>query len=332
MTTKRNIYQDFEHPFAQYIRIIGKGKTGARSLTFQEAYDAFSMILKGDVLDVQLGAFLMLLRVKEESVEELAGFVQATKDQLHYRPLEVDLDWSSYAGKRKHYPWFLLAALTLAQHGYRVVMHGAAGHTLNRVYTEQVLEFLNYPICHTQDDVECQLKQRNFAYLPLAAISPVLDDLIGLRNVMGLRSPIHTLARLINPFNAKATLQAIFHPAYRSSHQHAAFTLGYKNSAVIKGEGGEFERNPDAKTLICGIRDGEMYEHELPKLTPERSATEEELDLNIFKAVWEGKQQHNYGEMAVVETMGIALYSMGVVDSYEAAMQKAQTLWQTRHQ
>ncbi|MHA3083604.1 glycosyl transferase family protein [Acinetobacter sp. ANC 5383] len=332
MTTKRNIYQDFEHPFAQYIRIIGKGKTGARSLTFQEAYDAFSMILKGDVLDVQLGAFLMLLRVKEESVEELAGFVQATKDQLQYNPLEVDLDWSSYAGKRKHYPWFLLAALTLAQHGYRVVMHGAAGHTLNRVYTEQVLEFLNYPICHTQEDVEQQLKQRNFAYLPLAAISPVLDELIGLRNVMGLRSPIHTLARLINPFNAKATLQAIFHPAYRSSHQRAAFTLGYKNSAVIKGEGGEFERNPDAKTLICGIRDGEMYEHELPKLTPERSATEEELDLTVFKAVWEGKQQHSYGEMAVVETMGIALYSMGVVDSYDAAMQKAQTLWQTRHQ
>ncbi|MHA3060180.1 glycosyl transferase family protein [Acinetobacter sp. ANC 4636] len=332
MTTKRNIYQDFEHPFAQYIRIIGKGKTGARSLTFQEAYDAFSMILKGDVLDVQLGAFLMLLRVKEESVEELAGFVKATKDQLHYHPLEVDLDWSSYAGKRKHYPWFLLAALTLAQHGYRVVMHGAAGHTLNRVYTEQVLEFLNYPICHTQEDVEQELKQRNFAYLPLAAISPVLDELIGLRNVMGLRSPIHTLARLINPFNAKATLQAIFHPAYRSSHQRAAFTLGYKNSAVIKGEGGEFERNPDAKTLICGIRDGEMYEHELPKLTPERSAIEEELDLNIFKAVWEGKQQHSYGEMAVVETMGIALYSMGVVDSYNAAMQKAQTLWQTRHQ
>ena len=332
MTTKRNIYQDFEHPFAQYIRIIGKGKTGARSLTFQEAYDAFSMILKGDVLDVQLGAFLMLLRVKEESVEELAGFVKATKDQLHYRPLEVDLDWSSYAGKRKHYPWFLLAALTLAQHGYRVVMHGAAGHTLNRVYTEQVLEFLNYPICHTQEDVEQQLKQRNFAYLPLAAISPVLDELIGLRNVMGLRSPIHTLARLINPFNAKATLQAIFHPAYRSSHQRAAFTLGYENSAVIKGEGGEFERNPDAKTLICGIRDGEMYEHELPKLTPERSATEEELDLTVFKAVWEGKQQHSYGEMAVVETMGIALYSMGVVDNYDAAMQKAQTLWQTRHQ
>ena len=40
MNTKRNIYKDAEHPFAQYIRIVGKGKTGARSLTYDEAYQA----------------------------------------------------------------------------------------------------------------------------------------------------------------------------------------------------------------------------------------------------------------------------------------------------
>jgi anthranilate phosphoribosyltransferase len=330
MNTKRNLYKDFEHPFAQFVRIIGKGKNGARSLTYDEAYQAFSMILKNEVLDVQLGAFLMLLRVKEESVDELTGFVQATKDQLNFQPLEVDLDWSSYAGKRKHFPWFLLAALTLAKHGYKVVMHGASGHTINRIYTEQVLEFLDFDICQNEQDVRKQLEQHNFAYLPLDVISPILSDLISLRNIMGLRSPIHTLARLINPFNAKATLQAIFHPAYRSSHQRAAFQLGYKNSAVIKGEGGEFERNPDAKTLICGIKDGEMYEHELPKLTDNRSPIEEELDLNIFKAVWEGKQSHEYGEIAVVETMGIALYTMGVCTNFEDAMLKAKKLWETR--
>lgn len=330
MNTKRNLYKDFEHPFAQFVRIVGKGKNGARSLTYDEAYQAFKMILNNEVLDVQLGAFLMLLRVKEESVDELAGFVQATRDSLNFKPLQVDLDWSSYAGKRKHYPWFLLAALTLAHHGYRIVMHGAAGHTLNRVYTEQVLEYLGYPICQNQDDVEQQLQQHHFAYIPLEVISPVLSELISLRNVMGLRSPIHTLARLINPFNAQATLQAIFHPAYRSSHQHAAFKLGYSNSAVIKGEGGEFERNPDAKTLICGIKNGELYEHELPKLTHNRSPVEEELDLAVFKSVWEGQQSHEYGEIAVVETMGIALYTMGVCDSYPAAMQKAKELWLNR--
>ncbi len=330
MNTKRNLYKDFEHPFAQFVRIVGKGKNGARSLTYDEAYQAFSMILKDEVLDVQLGAFLMLLRVKEESVDELTGFVQATKDQLNFKTLDVDLDWSSYAGKRKHYPWFLLAALTLAKHDYKVVMHGASGHTINRLYTEQVLEFLDFQICQNQENVEQQLQEKNFAYLPLDVISPILSDLINLRNVMGLRSPIHTLARLINPFNAKATMQAIFHPAYRSSHQQAAFQLGYKNSAVIKGEGGEFERNPDAKTLICGIQNGELYEHELPKLTDNRSPIEEELNLDVFKAVWEGKQSHEYGEIAVVETMGIALFTMGISSSYEDAMIKAKELWNTR--
>ncbi|WP_111859711.1 glycosyl transferase family protein [Acinetobacter sp. CFCC 10889] len=330
MNTKRNLYQDFEHPFAQYVRIIGKGKNGARSLTYEEAYQAFSMILKNEVLDVQLGAFLMLLRVKEESVDELAGFVQATKDQLTFQPLTVDLDWSSYAGKRKHFPWFLLSALTLAKHGYKVVMHGASGHTINRVYTEQVLQYLGYSICQNENDVAQQLTAHNFAFLPLHVISPILSDLIGLRNVMGLRSPIHTLARLINPFNAKATMQAIFHPAYRSSHQHSAFKLGYQNSAVIKGEGGEFERNPDAKTLICGIKNGELYEHELPKLTDNRSPAEEELELKVFKAVWLGQQKHEYGEMAVIETMGIALYTMGAVSDYTEAMLKAEELWNTR--
>ncbi len=330
MSQRKNLYRNAEHPFAKYVRILGKGKTGSRSLSFEEAYDAFAMILRGEVLDVQLGAFLMLLRVKEESVDELAGFVQATRDQITFPPLQVDLDWSSYAGKRKHYPWFLLAALTLAQNGYRVFMHGAAGHTLNRVYTEQVLTFLGYPICHNPEQVQQQLEQCCFAYMPLSAISPVLSDLIDLRNVMGLRSPVHTLARLINPFNANATLQAIFHPAYRTSHQHTALRLGYHNSAVIKGEGGEFERNPDAKTLICGIEAGQAYEYELPKITSERSDIEEDLDLTRFLAVWQGQMMHDYAEIAVPETIAIALYAMGKASNYDDALQQGYTLWQNR--
>lgn len=331
MNTKRNLYKDFEHPFAQFVRILGKGKNGARSLTYEEAYQAFEMILKNEVLDVQLGAFLMLLRVKEESVDELAGFVQATRDQLKFRAIDVDLDWSSYAGKRKHYPWFILSALTLAKHGHRIVMHGASGHTINRLYTEQVLEYLGYTICQNENEVASELNQHNFAYIPLEVISPTLSDLIALRNIMGLRSPIHTLSRLINPFNAKATLQAIFHPAYRSSHQQTAAKLGYVNSAVIKGEGGEFERNPDAKTLICGIRDGELYELELPKLTADRSAIEEELNLDTFNAVWLGDAHHSYGEVAVIETMAIAIYTMNVAETFTQAQTLAQEYWQSRH-
>lgn len=325
-----NVYKDAEHPFAQYVRILGKGKRGSRSLTFAEAHDAFGQILDGQVLDAQLGAFLMLLRVKEESVDELAGFVTATRDRLQLPILSVDLDWSSYAGKRKHYPWFLLAALILAQNGVRVVMHGAAGHTLNRLYTEDVLPHLGHAICQSGDEVAATLERCNFAYLPLRVFAPVLGDLIDLRNIMGLRSPVHTLSRLINPFNARVSLQSIFHPAYRSSHQQTALRLGYLNAAVIKGEGGEFERNPDARTLVCGIANGVAYETEWPMQNEARSDVEESFDLAHYLAVWRGETTHHYGEKAVIGTLAIALVSLGRAGDMDEAMRLAAQMWQTR--
>ena len=93
-----------EHPFAEFIKILGKGKKGARPLTQDEAYRAMKMILADEVLPIQLGAFLMLMRVKEETEAELAGFVQAVRESLSYTSsVQVDLDWSSYAGKRRHF-------------------------------------------------------------------------------------------------------------------------------------------------------------------------------------------------------------------------------------
>ena len=115
-----------EHPFAPYIRILGKGKTGTRSLDFGEARRAFGMLLRDEVEDLQRGAFLMLLRVKEETGEELAGFVTACRDVMQAPPeaLQADLDWSSYAGKKHQHPWYLLSLLLLGQAGYRVLVHG----------------------------------------------------------------------------------------------------------------------------------------------------------------------------------------------------------------
>ena len=59
-----NLVTPPEHPFAQFVRILGKGKRGARSMTREEAREAMGMLLDGKVEDTQLGAFLMLLRHK----------------------------------------------------------------------------------------------------------------------------------------------------------------------------------------------------------------------------------------------------------------------------
>ena len=331
---------DVEHAFATYIRILGKGKLGSRSLSFDEAYHAFGMILRGEALDIQIGAFLMLLRVKAESVDEMAGFVQACKDHFRLPMLSqvVEVDWSSYAGKRKHYPWFLLAALTLARHGINVVMHGISGHSATRLYTAQALRVLDMPICERLEDVDHALSQQHFAFMPLNVLSPKLAELIELRDVLGLRSPVHSLVRLLNPFNAKTTLQAIFHPAYREIHQQAAQHLDYQNSVVIKGEGGEFERNPDAKTLLCGNRDGQLYNSELPKINDARTDAESAFDWSIFKAVWLGENDTSilsnydtrYALQAIIETLAIVLLTMQRVDNYAYAQTLAREMWYTR--
>jgi anthranilate phosphoribosyltransferase len=328
----KNIYRDAEHPFAPYVRILGKGKTSSRSLSMDEARAAMGMILRGEVLDVQLGAFLMLLRVKEESAAELAGFVAAARDYMTPQAgITVDLDWSSYAGKRKHYPWFLLAVKLLAAHGIRVFMHGASGHTINRLYTESVLPSLGWRVCENWEQVHADIAAQNFAYLPLAVACPPLGEMINLRNVMGLRSPVHTLARLLNPLDAPYVMQAIFHPAYREAHQQAAALLGYANSCVIKGEGGEIERNPDGTCLAKRIVDGIPCEEEWPVLFGDRHRPEEAFDLEQYLAVWRGEQTHEYGEGAVIGTLALALFTLKKADSPATALTMAGAWWQDRH-
>ena len=71
-----------EHPFAQYVRIIGRGPNLSRPLTEDEMYAAANMILDGDVENLQLGAFLCILRVRTEVPEEGLGFVRAVRDAL----------------------------------------------------------------------------------------------------------------------------------------------------------------------------------------------------------------------------------------------------------
>ncbi|MCR8721336.1 glycosyl transferase family protein, partial [Pseudomonas syringae] len=214
-----------EHPFAPFVRILGKGKRGARNLTREEAREAMGMLLDEKVEDTQLGAFLMLLRHKEESPEELAGFTDAVRERLNAPAMQVDIDWPTYAGKKRHLPWYLLAAKCLAQNGVKILLHGGGAHTAGRLYTEQLLGLLNIPLCRHWSAVESALAQGNLAFIPLADWAPQLQRMIDLRNTLGLRSPIHSLARILNPLQARCGLQSIFHPGYQGVHRDASSLL-----------------------------------------------------------------------------------------------------------
>ena len=321
-----------EHPFAQYVRILGKGKTGTRSLEKNEAYQAMRMILSGEVESVQLGAFMMLLRVKEESHDELTGFVLAVKDHIQAPPtVSVDLDWSSYAGKRRQLPWFILSSLLLADNGIRILMHGANGHTIGRLYTEQIINELDLPIAFDWHHVEQQLNQSCFSFMPLKTLCPELQTIMDLRNQFGLRSPVHTLSRLINPLNADYSIQSIFHPAYGESHQLSALALGQTNAAVFKGEGGEVERKPEANCTVKQIINGAATEEVWPRLLEGRQQQQQLLDINKLRRCWQGNYREEYGEFAIIGTTAIALKLLGKASSQEHALQKSKKMWQQRN-
>lgn len=322
-----NLTTPAEHPFAQYIRILGKGKRGARPLTREEAADAMGLLLDGKTEAVQLGAFLMLMRHKEESAEELAGFTDAVRQRLPTPPVAVDLDWPSYAGKKRHLPWYLLAVKALAASGVRIFMHGGGAHTAGRLYTEQLLGTLEIPCCHSWDEVAEAMEDGNLAFMPLAAWMPGLQAMIDLRNTLGLRSPIHSLARMLNPLHARCSLQSIFHPGYQEIHREASRLLG-DHAIVIKGDGGEVEVNPDVATTLLATLGGEAMDEEWPALSAARHVKPDHLDPAHLLAVWHGEAEDAYGRLAILATIALGLRGLGM--SHEDAMERAAEIWAAR--
>lgn len=323
-----------EHPFAQYIRILGRGKRSGRSLSEAEAYHAMQLLLAQQVEAVQIGAFLLLIRVREETTDELVGFVRAARDYCHRKmptPLKASLDWPTYAGKHRQHNWYILAALTLADHKIPVFMHGAHEDSVKRLYTSSVLSQLGIAPCQSLEAAQQALDQTHFAYLPLETFCAPLQHLLSLRPLLGVRSPVNTLVRLINPSDSPYLLTSIFHPPYRASHQEAALRLGYQHMAVIKGEGGEIECKPDARCSLQMVLDGRQHDEDWTPLLSQRANDVAHIDSATLRAVWRGTASSTYGESAVLATLALALRLMQKAPSQTACLELAATLWAGRN-
>jgi len=321
-----------EHPFAQYIRILGKGPNLSRPLTLEESRAAVAMILKGEVQPVQLGAFLCLLRVKTETPDEVAGFALAVRDSLALPASfpKPDIDWPSYAGKSRQLPLFILAALLLARHGLKVAMHGTEGHTAGRLYTRETLAALGIPAAASLGEAGQQLSANNFTYVPLEVLNPRLLEIFELKPLLGLRSPLHTVARNLNPFDAKAALMSVFHPNYRSVHRDASQLMGLTTIACFKGDGGEIERRPEKPCVVEGLLNGQAFEEEWPPLVETSPGAETSLEPDRLAALWRGETSDAHAEMVVVSTAAIALRLAGKAQTPDEAVSLAQSWWDNR--
>lgn len=325
-----------EHPFALFLRTIGRGPTLSRPLTRDEAKAAMTMVLKGEVEPVQLGAFLLLLRHRGETPDELAGMVDAVRDVVTAEHgllgSVVDLDWPSYADRHRQQPWFILAALLLAESGVRVLMHGITGFVDGYAPTRPVLEKLGILPAPSVRAAAASVADRNFAYLPVESFCPPLERLFGLRPLLGVRTVVNTFARALNPLNAPSQMQGVFHPPYRTLHQQAALLLGQPRVAVFKGGGGEIQRNPLKPCRVAWVLDGATSDEEWPALLSEESYAwrEEPLEPERVAALWRGDIRLPAPEAAIVGTAAIALKAVGRADTIAEAETLAARLWENR--
>lgn len=321
-----------EVKFKDFIRIIGRGQRAGRTLTQAEAKQAMSMVINGEATSEQQGAFLMLLRVREETAEELAGFTEAFRgfNSKALTNLNIDLDMGCYAGKRRHLPWFLLAAMLLGQNGKRVFLHGTHEPDSKRLYLKEVLPQLGFDICTSTDNAKQALKRFGFSYMDLKSINPQLDTIIQLRELFGLRSCANTLARLLNPSNATNSLQGIFHRKVDEKHQDTAALLKDKNTLCFRGEGGELEFNPLRDVTLFINRGIAKSTVDIPSTLNTYVTKPKELDPLHLVSVWTGKTKDEYAEHALLGTLASMLILMDKLD-WEAAYVKATSIWLSRN-
>jgi anthranilate phosphoribosyltransferase len=246
---------------SHYIKEIGRGKDGARPLNRAQASDLFGQVLDGAVTDLEVGAFCLAMRIKGETPEEMAGFLDATHARLHKIPTQgTTVVLPSYNGARKLPVLTPLLALLLAREGLSVVVHGTATES-TRVSAQNVLAALGLPAQAAIEEIE----SGSVHYVPTALLCPGLQRLLDVRRVVGLRNPAHSLVKLMNPCTRPAVVVGSYtHPEYAAS-MTATYQLVQATALLLRGTEGEPVADPRRTPAMDAFANGQVTRVQAPQ-------------------------------------------------------------------
>ncbi len=238
---------------SHYIKEIGRGARGAKSLTREQATDLFGQVLDGQVTDLEVGAFCLAMRIKGETPEELAGFLDATDARLEKFPATEPalIVLPSYNGARKMPVLTPLLALLVAREGFPVLVHGSASET-PRVLASNVLAALGM---HAQTAIKT-IVPGEVVFAPTGLLCPGLKRLLDVRRVVGLRNPAHSVVKLMQPGAGDTLVVASYtHPEYAES-MGATFALAHTTALLSRGLEGESAADPRRTAQVDGFVHG----------------------------------------------------------------------------
>lgn len=244
---------------SNYIKEIGRGKEGARSLDAAQAHDLMGKVLDGHVSDLELGAFAMAMRIKGETVDEMAGFLKATVERcLPIAAPRTVVVLPSYNGARKLPNLTPLLALMLAQENVPVLVHGMPEDP-SRVTTADIFHDLGLPVARSADEVTQAWKRREPVFIRTDVLCPPLARLLVARWTIGLRNSGHTVAKLLDPCQAGAALRVVnyTHPEYGSMLTDF-LQRTTANAMLMRGTEGEPVADPRRAPKLDIFIDGKL--------------------------------------------------------------------------
>jgi anthranilate phosphoribosyltransferase len=317
--------------FAHYIKEIGRGANGSHDLGTEEAQQLFGAILDGGVPDLELGAILLSLRVKTESVPELLGFAQAASERVHHlqsptgagdvRPVVI----ASYNGARRQPNLTPLVALLLQRMGLPVLVHGTL-EGQGRVASAYIFRELGILPCATLGQAQTALDTDKLAFVPTAVLAPGLANLLALRSRLGVRNSGHTVAKLIDPFSAGGGARAlklvsVTHPEVLLK-LHEFFIATGDTALLMRGTEGEPYANPRRRPKIEFFRDGAgqvLFEQEhtpADQLAQLEQNTEARATAEYIRKVMAGTAPL---PLPIVNLLACCLYGTGYTSDFNQA-------------
>ncbi len=243
-----------------YLKDIGRGKDGARALSRAHAADLMGQVLDQQVTELELGAFCIAMRVKGETPEELAGFLDAIHARLPVLPVSSapTVVLPSYNGARKLPVLTPLLALRLAQRGCRVLVHGQTQDP-GRLTSHEVLQAIALRApelrIHFPSGTSQIRTEPGVDFVGTATLLPGLQRLLDVRRVVGLRNSGHSLVKLMQPIARGLLVSSYTHPEYLQS-MGDLFRLTGQHALLLRGTEGEPVADPRRTPQMDLFRDG----------------------------------------------------------------------------
>jgi anthranilate phosphoribosyltransferase len=239
-----------------------------RDLTRDDAREVMDGIMRGEATPAQIGGFLVALRLKGETADELAGFAEAMRAHVvPVRPARTDLvDTAGTGGDGAHtLNISTAAALVAAAAGAAVAKHG------NRAVSSasgsaDVLEALGFSLELEPERIARSIDELGFGFMFAPTHHPAMRHAAPVRRELGTRTVFNVLGPLTNPAGARAQVVGVYAPELVRTLAEVLARLGARRAFVVHGAAGIDELSPAGPNLVGEVVEGEVRERTIDPL------------------------------------------------------------------